>query len=93
MRIPPQRVATIAIMVLFLALVRTLGEIYRLHRAHGPGFALTDALPYVGGAMIAAVGAWIAVGLHIWKRYRLTTAVVGATILTMLVYKVVVIGL
>jgi hypothetical protein len=82
-----------AVLILFLALVRTLGEIYRLHAVRGPSFALADALPYVTGAMIAAVGAWVAVGCYIWRRYRLAIAAVGATILVMLGYKVVVLGL
>ena len=92
MRISDQRGAAIAVMVLFLALVRTLGEIYRLHAVRGTAFALADALPYVGGGMMAATGAWVAVGCYMSGRYRLTIAVVGATILLMLGYKVAVIG-
>lgn len=92
MRISAQRGAAIAVLILFLALVRTLGEIYRLHWVQGAGFTLTDALPYVNGAMMAAVGAWAAIGCYMLKRYRLTIAVVGTTILLMLIYKVVVLG-
>ena len=92
MRISAQRGAVIAVFVVFLALVRTLAEIYRLRAVRGPGFALADALPYVGGAMIAAVGAWAAVGSFMWKRYRLAIAAVSVTILAMLAYKVAVLG-
>jgi len=92
MRISAQRGAVIAVFILFLALVRTLAEIYRLHAVRGPGFELADALPYVNGAMIAAVGAWASVTSFMWKRYRLAIAAVSVTILVMLVYKVAVIG-
>lgn len=92
MRMSAQRGAVIAIFILFLALVRTLAEIYRLRAVRGPGFALSDALPYVNGAMIAAVGAWAAVGSLMWKRYRLAIAAVSVTILVMLAYKVAVLG-
>ena len=92
MKVSAQRGAEIAVLILFLALVRTLGEIYRLHVVRGPSFALAEALPYVSGAMIAAIGAWAAVGCYMWKRYRLAIAAVGATILVMLGYKVVILG-
>ncbi len=92
MRISAQRGAAIAVLVLLLALVRTLGEIYRLHAVRGAHFTLADALPYVTGATIAAVGAWVTVGFYMWKRYRLAIAAVAVTVLVMLVYKVVVIG-
>lgn len=87
-----QRGSVIAVFILFLALVRTLAEIYRLRAVRGSGFALADALPYVNGAMIAAVGAWAAVGSFMWKRYRLAIAAVSVTILVMLAYKVAVLG-
>lgn len=93
MRISAQQGAVIAILILFLALVRTLGEIHRLHAVRGPGLALADVLPYVNGAMIAAIGAWVAVGCYMWKRYGLTIAAAGATILVMLGYKVMALGL
>ena len=87
-----QRGAVIAVFILFLALVRTLVEIYRLHAVRGPAFALEDALPYVSGAMMAAAGACAAVACFMWKRYRLTIAAASVTILVMLVYKVAVLG-
>jgi hypothetical protein len=92
MRISAQRGAAIAVLALFLALVRTLTEIYRLHVVRGPGFVVADALPYVTGAMIAAVGAGAAVGCYMWKRYRLSIAVAAGAIVVMLGYKVAVIG-
>jgi len=82
----------IAVSAVFLALVRTLVEIYRLRAVHGPSFAMADALPYVTGAVIAAVGAWAAVGSFMLKRYSLATAVASVTILVLLAYKVAVLG-
>ncbi len=82
----------IGVLALWLALVRTLGEIYRLHAVRGASFGLADALPYVNGALMAAVGAGVAVGCYVWNRDRLAIAVVGATILLMLGYKMAVLG-
>jgi hypothetical protein len=92
MRISARRRAGIAVFILFLALVRSLAEIYRLRAVRGPGFALADALPYVTGAMIAAVGGWAAVGSFMWQRYGLAIAAASVTILVMLTYKVAVLG-
>ncbi|MDE3156099.1 MAG: hypothetical protein KGN76_13410 [Acidobacteriota bacterium] len=92
MRITARRGAGIGVLVLWLALVRTLGEIYRLHAVRGASFVLADALPYVNGAMMAVVGAGVAVGCYIWHCDRLAVAVVAATILLMLGYKVAVLG-
>lgn len=92
MRMSAQRGAVIGVFIVFLALVRTLAEIHRLRAVRGPGFVLADALPYVTGATIAAVGAWVAVGSFMWKRYGLAIAAVSVTILGMLAYKVAVLG-
>jgi uncharacterized membrane protein YedE/YeeE len=84
MRISVRRAAEIAIMIQFLALLRTLGE---MHVLRGPGFALDDALPYLTGGVIAALGTWLAVGCYMWNRYRAAIAIVGGTIIVMLGYK------
>jgi hypothetical protein len=48
--------------------------------------------PYITGALIAALGAWAAVVASFVGRYRLATGIVGAVIVVLLVYKIVVIG-
>ncbi|HKW15171.1 MAG TPA: hypothetical protein VJS69_11855 [Candidatus Krumholzibacteria bacterium] len=91
-RVSAQRAAAIAVLVLLLAGVRSLGEIHRLHAVRGDGFGLADALPYVNGGIMAVVGALVAGGCYVWGRYKLAIAVVIAAILLMLAYKLVVIG-
>ena len=90
-RISAQRIAELAISVLFLALVRTLGEYYRLEYTR-EGVSLAEVAPYITGALIAALGAWAAVVGYFVGRYRLATGIVGAVVVGMLIYKVVVIG-
>jgi sugar phosphate permease len=87
-----RRVAEVAISVLFLALARTLAEYYRLEYVRGSSLALAEVAPYITGALMAAVGAWAAVIAYFVERYRLATGIVGAAIVAMLIYKVVVIG-
>lgn len=90
-RISVRRAAEIAITVQFLALVRTLAEIYRLRAVRGADFALAQAMPYVAGALGAGLGAWVATTCYFLGRYRLAIAAVIVTILALLAYKVAVI--
>jgi hypothetical protein len=92
MRVSARRAAAVAITIQFLALVRTLGEIYRLRAVRGPSFLLADALPFVTGGVIAALGAWAAVSCYMLERYRLAVGAVALTVLGMLAYKLAVVG-
>jgi hypothetical protein len=51
------------------------------------------AMPYVGGALIAAGLCWAGVALYFFRRYTLSAWIALATVIIMLVYKIVVIGL
>jgi hypothetical protein len=78
--------------VQFLIVVRTLGEIFRLRHVHGPSFSAAVAVPYVGGALIAACFCWAGVTLYFFRRYALSAWIALATVLVLLAYKIVVIG-
>jgi hypothetical protein len=84
--------ARIGITVQFLALVRTLGEVFRLNYVRGGGLTFADARPYVVGAVIAAVLCWMAVSLYFFRRFRLTIAVAAATVVVLLAYKLYALG-
>ncbi len=91
-RIPARRLSEVAICVLFLALVRTLAEYHRLRYVRGAALTLGDVAPYLTGGLMAALGAWAAVVAYFVGRHRLATSIVGAVIVAMLVYKLVVLG-
>jgi len=91
-RISARRVSELAISGLFLALVRTLAEYYRLRYFRGAELSLAEVAPYITGGLMAALGAWAAVVAYFVGRYRLATGVVVAMIVSMLVYKAAVIG-
>ena len=91
-RISARRVSALAITGLFLALVRTLAEYYRLRYVRGAALSLADVAPFITGALMAGLGAWAAVVAYFVGRYRLATGIVVATIVAMLVYKAAVIG-
>ncbi len=91
-RISARQVSQLAITVLFLALVRTLAEYYRLRYVRGTALALAEVAPYITGGLMAALGVWAAVVAYFLGRYRVATGIVVAAIAAMLVYKVVVLG-
>src|SRR5215831_20216504 len=89
-RITARRLSELAVTGLFLALVRTLAEYYRLRYVRGTALGLAEVAPYITGGLMAAVGAWAAVVLYFFGRYRMAIGIVVAVIVAMLVYKLVV---
>lgn len=87
-----ERWAQIGITVQFLIIVRTLGEIFRLRHVNPSGFSLALAMPYIGGALIAACFCWAGVILYFFRRYLLASSLALATVVVLLVYKIAVIG-
>ena len=87
-----ERWARIAITVQFLIVVRTLGEFFRLRHALGANFSTAVAVPYVGGALVAACSCWAGVTLYFFRRYSLSAGIAVATVVILLVYKITVIG-
>ncbi len=84
-----QRLAKIGITVQFLALVRLLGEYFRLKSVHGAALSVADVEPYITGASIAAILGWLAVVLFFAQKYVGAVVVSVATVIALLVYKVV----
>ncbi len=87
-----ERWAQLGITTQFLIVVRTLGEIFRLRHVHGMNFSAAIAMPYVGGALIAACSCWVGVSLYFFRRYTLSTWITLTTIAILIAYKIAVIG-
>lgn len=94
LRLPasPERWARIGVSVLFLALVRTLLEYFRLKYVQGAAFDPAAAEPYVVGGVIAAVLCWVAVLLCFAGRHRAALGVEALTIGVLLAYKLYALG-
>ena len=84
--------AQVGICVQFLALVRTLGEVFRLRHVQGAALDVAHVVPFVGGALLAAVLTWIAVLCYFWGRDRAAVGVAGLTVVALLAVKIVLIG-
>jgi len=90
--VPRERWAQIGITIQFLILVRTLGEIFRLRHVRGANFLVAAAMPYAGGALIAACCGWAGVTFYFLRRYTLSAWIALATVVILLTYKIIVIG-
>jgi hypothetical protein len=86
-RFSVERVAQVSISILFLALVRTVGEYYRLRATLGPGPGLTAFEPFMPGLLLAVVGTWTAVLLYFGHRHRAAITAAVLTVVALLAYK------
>jgi hypothetical protein len=86
------RLAVISITVLFLALVRTLSEIFRLKYVRGGVISYGAAEPYIIGALAAALGCWLAVTFYFFKRETAVVITAVATIGVLLAIKFALLG-
>jgi hypothetical protein len=87
-----ERWAQLGITVQFLIVVRTLGEIFRLRHVHGASFSVEQAMPYVGGVLIAVCCCWAGVIFYFFRRYAISAWIALATVLVLLAYKIAIIG-
>ena len=92
MQVTRERWAQVGISVQFLIVVRSLGEIFRLRYVQGAAFQVGAAMPYVGGALIAACLCWASVILYFFRRYALAACAALASVAILLAYKVWFIG-
>lgn len=86
------RLAQVGICVLFLALVRTLAEFFRLEHVQGPSLSVATVAPYVGSALFTALLTWTAVLCYFAGRDRIAVGVAGGTVLALLIIKILVIA-
>ena len=63
-----ERFAQVGIGVQFLALIRTLAEVFRIKAFAPERYSLPAVEPFVTGALIAAVLAAVSLGLYFWGR-------------------------
>ncbi len=84
--------AKIGIAVQFLALVRTLAEYFRLKHVDGAMLTLAMVDPYITGALICALLCALSVALFFVRRFSLSAIVSAATVVVLLIYKFVTLG-
>jgi hypothetical protein len=86
------RLAQIAIIILFLALVRSMSEYFRLKYVHGSGLEPAMFEPFLKGAIFTAVCTLLAVILYFFNRMTAVTVIAALTIICLLIYKLLFLG-
>jgi len=81
------RWAKVGITIQFLALVRCLGEVYRLRWLRGQALVLADVQPFIAGALVAAVLCRAGVTLFFFARYRAAVTVSALTVAALVALK------
>jgi hypothetical protein len=90
MRPVTARLAQIAIAVLLIVIIRSLAEYLRLYTPPTPPATGTpDLLLYIWGAIGAAVGAILALGMHAFGRDRAALAIVAVTVVGLFGYRLI----
>jgi len=84
----PERLAQGGIIVLFVIILRSLAEYFRLEHAYGYALPRHILSEYVGGALIAAVATAICVIFYFFRQYRSILVLVVMTIVGLLVFKI-----
>jgi hypothetical protein len=84
MRISSRSGAKIAILLLFAALLRCLGEYFRLKWRLGAAFTPNQIEPFVVGGFVAATGALIAVLFYFAEKYLFTAISAAVTVAVLL---------
>ncbi len=88
MRSPsPERVAQAGIGILFLAVLRTVGEYYRLRWSLGAEAGLKAFEPFIPGLLLAVIGTMAAVALYFARQFRLVVWATGTVVLGLILYK------
>lgn len=87
MRISAHTTAKVVILVQFAALIRCLAEYFRLKWVLGSALTPARIEPFIVGALIAAVGALIAVVLYFLEKYSFTAITGTITIAVLLVLR------
>lgn len=88
MRSPsPERAAQAGIAILFLAILRTAGEYYRLRWSLGPEAGLKAFEPFIPGLLLAVIGTMAAVALYFVRRFRLVVWAAGIVVAGLILYK------
>ena len=87
MRVSAERAAQIGVVLLLLALVRSVAEYDRLRFVLGGRRALPVFEPFIHGVLVAAVGTFVAILLYFLRSFRSSAVAAAATLLALLLYR------
>ena len=87
MKLDKEQISRISIVIVFLALIRIIGEFFRLDHSLQGQLTIDQFKPYMAGAMLCAVSCFVMTILSFYARHVLITAMAVLTIIGLLVLK------
>jgi hypothetical protein len=84
-----ERMAKLAIGVQLLILIRLPAEVFRQKYIHGNALLLGAVEPFIRGELITAIYTAAGILLYFWNKHQGTIWTAVANVLTLVVYKVV----
>jgi hypothetical protein len=82
-----KRIAHISIAAIFLGLIRCISEFYRLEYLLNDKLTIAILKPFITGALIAAISAFVMVLLYFFSKYKLIPVAAIIAIIVMLIVK------
>jgi hypothetical protein len=79
--------AQVGIVIQFAALIRCLGEYFRLKYFVAEKFSIFHVEPFIVGAAVAAILALVAVLFYFGEKYPLTTVVASLNVIILFVLR------
>lgn len=79
--------AKLAIGIQLLILIRLPAEVFRLKAIHGNALTLTAVEPFIGGDLITAICAAMAVFFYFWKKPQGAIWIAATNVLILIAYK------
>ncbi|HEY0705024.1 MAG TPA: hypothetical protein VGD60_19830 [Candidatus Acidoferrales bacterium] len=87
MRVTPKIAARIGISAQFAALIRCLGEFYRLKYTLGAAITIARVDPFILGGLVTAIFLLGAILSYFWDKYRLAVLFALVNVLTLFVLR------
>jgi hypothetical protein len=82
-----KQLARLATVVIFLALIRTIGEVFRLQYYATIPLTFGQIKPFIIGALVAALALFVMTVLSFWLKHKVIIAISILTIILMLIIK------
>jgi hypothetical protein len=81
------KIARVCVVVIFLALIRSLSEIFRLQYYSPVSLSYEQVKPFIIGGLVISTGLFIMIIFYFYSKYKIVIMVSVLTIIAMLVIK------
>lgn len=81
------KISRIAIVVIYLALIRCISEVFRLNYLQKDSLTIAQIMPFLIGALIASIACLLMTLLSFYAKHKTIIAIAFLTIIALLIVK------